>query len=319
MWAGVPHLSSELRNHPGSEGLHATRIAASAKDVVVQWVTAPALRLGRQQEPAILASVARNVEAPVQCNHPHSLFFSRLGHDRLGAHAAAGCKFFVEVVDAMDPTRSIYGKGNAIKAFAAHDALEARRVVGLARGSQDPVQNRLLTHATLLQRVQVVIFTVWLPIHGKEGLPPEFFHADMAGEALDVVDLVHGSASTALSQHLFAAFVTHAEEVRVPRVLHALDEQVGEVVHLGLLAAASAAVAGRLGCAASRVVGRVQRGARAAVARHLARGTWHNGLVDGARVVRAQRRSSPLSRRSTPAAALGESTGLGARDSDKIN
>lgn len=59
MWLGGPP-SLELGHHPGSEGLHAACIAASAEDVVIQWVAAAALRFGRQQESAILQRIEKN-------------------------------------------------------------------------------------------------------------------------------------------------------------------------------------------------------------------------------------------------------------------
>lgn len=249
--------TSELGDHPGGESLHAARIATPAQDVVVQRVAAPAFCFGRKQQSAVLTSVAVDVEAPIQGNDSHRFFFARLGHNWLRAHATARGKLLMEVVDAVDPTGGVNGEGNAVQALAAHDTSEAGRMVGLASGAQDPVQDGLLTYATLLQCVQVVIFTVWLPLHSKEGLSSQFFHAHMAGEALDVIDLVHGSAATAFSKHFFSTFVTHAEEIRIARALHALHQQVGEVVHLGLLAPA---LMSRLmaGAHTARVVGRIE-------------------------------------------------------------
>lgn len=160
----------------------------------------------------------------------------------------------MEVVDTVDPTGGIHGERNAIQALAAHNTSEAGRVVRLPSSTQNPVQDWLLTYTTLLQGVQVVIFAVWFSLHSKEGLPSKFFHAHMAREALDVINLVHGSASTAFSKHLFSAFVTHAKEVWIAGTLHALHKQVGEMVHLGLLA--PSVVTGLVaGAHAARVVG----------------------------------------------------------------
>lgn len=193
----------------------------------------------------------------------------------------------MEVINAVDPTRGIHGEGNPIQALTAHNTSEAGWMVRLASGTQNPVQDRLLTYTTLLQRVQVVIFTVRFSFHSKEGLSSQFFHAHMACEALDVIDLVHGSTTTAFSKHFFSTFVAHAEEVWIARTLHALHKQVCEMVYLGLLAATM--VRGLMaGAHTARVVGRIEGRASAAVTRHLARRTWHNGLVNGARVVRAR-------------------------------
>lgn len=228
--------TSELGHHPGSECLHAACIATPAEDMVVQWVAAPALCFRREQQSTVLASVTVDMEAPVQGNNSHCLFFPWLWHNWLRANATARGKFLVEVVDAVNPTRGVHSEGNAVQALATHDAPEAGWVVGLACGTQDPVQDRLFTHAAFLQSVQVVIFTVWLPFHGKKGLSSQLFHAHMAGEALDVVDLVHGSAPTAFPQNFFTTLVTHPKEIWVAGALHALNKQVSKVVHLSLLA-----------------------------------------------------------------------------------
>lgn len=111
----------------------------------------------------------------------------------------------VKVLDAVDLVGCVDGERNAIQALAAHDAGEALRVVRLAGGPEDALQDRLLTHGALLERVQVVLLAEGLAVDRVEGLALQVDLALAAGEALDVVDLVHGRAARVLAHDPAAA------------------------------------------------------------------------------------------------------------------
>lgn len=70
------------------EVLYAARIALSAVEVVVERVAAAALLARAQRRAAVLAGVARHVEALVQRHDAHGLLGAALRHDRLSAARA---------------------------------------------------------------------------------------------------------------------------------------------------------------------------------------------------------------------------------------
>ena len=78
-------------------------------------VVAAVLVLGREEEVAILAAVALQVEAPVQGHHANSLLSAAGGHDGLMAHGAFGCKAAVEAWDAVDLVGSIRGERHSVE------------------------------------------------------------------------------------------------------------------------------------------------------------------------------------------------------------
>ena len=61
----------------------------------------------------------------------------------------------VEVLDAVDLGGGVHGEGHPIQAAVAHHAGEAARVVGLAHGPQDAVQDGLGALGATLERTLV--------------------------------------------------------------------------------------------------------------------------------------------------------------------
>jgi hypothetical protein len=93
------------------------------------------------------------VEAVVEGDHPDGFFFADLRHDRLLAHPTPRGEDLVEVLDAVDAVGGVDGERDPVEAFAADHTAETLGVVGFARGAQDAIQDRLLTHATFFQGV----------------------------------------------------------------------------------------------------------------------------------------------------------------------
>ena len=60
------------------------------------------------------------------------------------------CEYvLVEIVNAVDTIGGVDGERNAVQTEIAHDASETLWVIRFTRRSQDPVENRLRTHAAL--------------------------------------------------------------------------------------------------------------------------------------------------------------------------
>ena len=59
----------------------------------------------------------------------------------------------MKIVDAVDTIGSVDGEGNTVQTEVAHDASETLRVVWFTRRSQDPIENRIRTHAALFQTI----------------------------------------------------------------------------------------------------------------------------------------------------------------------
>lgn len=53
----------------------------------------------------------------------------------------------MEIVNAVDTIGGVDSEGNAIQTKIAHDASETLRVVRLTRRSEDPIKDRVGTHA----------------------------------------------------------------------------------------------------------------------------------------------------------------------------
>lgn len=171
------------------------------------------------------------------------------------------------------------GERNAVQAFPADDAREAPRMVRLPGGPEDALEDRLLAHRALLQRVQVVLLAERLPLQRVERLALQVDLTLMASEAGDVINVLHGGAAGRFAHD---AAALHARPVRVRlgvRLMHRLHQQVGERVHLRLLIDDRQSLHGRAVAANAVAVRRVHRvvGAR----RHLRWRTGIDGLVNG--------------------------------------
>lgn len=222
------------------------------------------------------------MEAPVKGHHSHSLVEARLRHDGLLADAAPRRKLLVEVFDAVDLVGGVHGELYTIERLVADHARETARVIGLAGGPQDALQDGLCAHAALLQGVQVAVLAVGLAVDSIKCLALKLKMAHDAVEAADMEHLIHGGAAAALSHHLPPTPRTDTEELRVAAALHGLHQQTGEGVHLGLLGVArigSLRPAGGVWPAATTGIHR-RRSVSAAAGRHLAGGARADGLVE---------------------------------------
>lgn len=71
----------------------------------------------------------------------------------------------MEILDAVDVSASIHSEGDPIQAAMAHHTGEAVGMVGLPRGSENPLHDGLWADAALLQRVLQTKHTqqMWAP------------------------------------------------------------------------------------------------------------------------------------------------------------
>ncbi len=93
--------------------------------MVIKWITASALGLGGQCQPAVLALIAQYMEAPIQSDDSYGFFHSFLRHDWLVAYGTLGSELLVKVLNAVDLVRCIYGEGHSVQALVTHNASEA--------------------------------------------------------------------------------------------------------------------------------------------------------------------------------------------------
>lgn len=169
----------------------ALHVARLAEEMVIQGVAALVRGLHRQEDTAVLTSVAVFMEVS-----SHALDFEGvlpvLGDDGIPTDAAHGGKFPVEVIQAVHLVLAVQGKALVPDAPGAAHTGEAGGVEGLAQGPDDVVPDHLSTLATLLQGVLVAGFTEGPPILLVEALPGQLAAAGAAGEALCVVLSLHG-------------------------------------------------------------------------------------------------------------------------------
>jgi len=118
----------------------------------------------------------------------------------------------VKIVDAVDTIGSVDGEGNTVQTEVAHDASETLRVVWFTRRSQDPIENRIRTHAALFQTIQVTFLTIGFAINSVERLALEATTADTTGETSDVIHAIHSRATRSFTHHFQTAIGTHSEK-----------------------------------------------------------------------------------------------------------
>lgn len=98
----------------------------------------------------------------------------------------------------------VHSKRNAVQTLFANHTAKTTRMVGLARGPKDALQNRSHADRTFLQCVQVVLLAAWLAVQSVERFSLQIDLALATGEARYMVYLLHGRASGGFADHTFA-------------------------------------------------------------------------------------------------------------------
>lgn len=130
--------------------MYAARIAFSAVEMVVERVAAAALLPRAQRSAAVLARVARHVEALVQSHDANRFFSATLGNYRLAATSASGGISFMKVFNTMYAVNSIHCERYTIEALLTHNTCETAGMVGLACSPQYTIQNGVSTDTAFL-------------------------------------------------------------------------------------------------------------------------------------------------------------------------
>lgn len=209
---------------PGAAGL--------AQDVPIQRVAALTLALRGQQQPTLLTLVTANVETSIQSNDSHRLLLTRFRHDGPTTHGAAGGKFPVEILNAVDLAGGIHCERDAIEAPVTHHTGEATRVVSLPHRPQDSVQDGLRACGTLLQSGHVAALTIRPPLHGVEALAPELGPAGRAHKTANMEDAVQGHNPRSIANHVLPAAATPTEVLPAGRVAHVMHQFLGQPLQL---------------------------------------------------------------------------------------
>lgn len=197
----------------------------------IQWVAALVIAF-REKTTAILTAVALDVEIAIQSHDADGLLLAWGRHDRLLAHRAAGSKFLVKVLDAMNEPTGVHSEGDPIQAAVAHHTGEAVRVIGLPRGTKDSLHDGLGAYIASLQGVDVAGLAVSLLFHSVEGLPAELAVAGDAGKAIHVEDLIHGGASRTFPNYIFTAASTATKVFFRRWIVHVIQHLFGQVLKL---------------------------------------------------------------------------------------
>lgn len=196
---------TEASAAPCRAPLHVARLA---EETVVQRVAALVRGLHRQEDPAVLTSVAIFMEVS-----SHALDLEGIlpvsGDDGILTDAAHRGEFPVEVIQAVHRILAVQGEALIPDAPGAAHTSEAGGVEGLAQGPDDVLPDHFATLATLLQGVLVAGLTEGSPILLVEALPSQLAAADAACEALGVVLPLHGLHGQLSGGHGLVAEGTH--------------------------------------------------------------------------------------------------------------
>lgn len=119
----------------------------------------------------------------------------------------------MEVFDAINLIRGVHRERYSIQALTANYAREALWVIRFSSGPQYTLQNGLLADGTLFQGVQVVLLAEWLVVDRIKRFSLQIYLTLTTGEALDVVDLVHGCTSRVLPHDSTTALYAIAENI----------------------------------------------------------------------------------------------------------
>lgn len=138
----------------------------------------------------------------------------------------------MEVLDAVDVVGGVHGERDAVQAAVAHHAGEAVRVVGFPRGPQDALHDGLTADGAGLKGVNIARLTVRLLLHGEERLATQLGAAGHADEAVDMEDLVHGSAAGAFTHYVLSTAGTAPEVFLRRRVVHVKQHLLGQALQL---------------------------------------------------------------------------------------
>lgn len=135
----------------------------------------------------------------------------------------------MEARDAVYVVGGVHREWHPVQPALTDGAAEAVRVVRLARGTQDALQDGLQALAALLQGAQVVLAAVRLAVQRVEGAALQLAAALVAGEAVHVVATAHRLATAALTHypengtngflHLFVTIILQFLPLRTLRAL----------------------------------------------------------------------------------------------------
>lgn len=104
---------------------------------------------------------------------------------------------------------------HTVQTLAADDTTEALGMIRFAVGAQNTFENRFHAHRTLLQRIQVVLFTAWFVVERIEWFALQRTLTLHTLEAIDVINLLHGRAAGILADHSIATLHTSAKYFRI--------------------------------------------------------------------------------------------------------
>lgn len=172
------------------------------------------------------------MEVTVQGHNTDGLLLARCWHYRLRAHTAARSELLVKVLDAVDVVGSIHSERDAVQTAVAHHASEAVRVVGFPCGSQDALHDGLTADGAGLQGVNVARLAVGLLFYSIEGLATQLGAAGHADKAVNMEDLVHGSAAGAFTHYVLSTVGTASKIFLRWRVVHVKQHLLGQALQL---------------------------------------------------------------------------------------
>lgn len=138
----------------------------------------------------------------------------------------------MKVLDAVDVVGSIHGEGDAVQAAVAHHAGEAVRVVGFPCSPQDALHDGLTADVAGLKGVNIARLTVCLLLDSKERLATQLGAAGHADKAVNMEDLVHGSAASAFSHYVLSTAGTAPKIFFRWWVVHVKQHLLGQALQL---------------------------------------------------------------------------------------
>lgn len=137
-------------------------------------------------------------------NDSNRLLLALFGNYRLRAHSASRGEFFMEAGHTELVVVSVDGEGNSVQGLAAGRTIEALNMENSSTGPEQLIRDRLTTFGAFFEGFHVAIFTSRTVVDVVKRSSGQHSLTLFAGEAGDMINLIHSGAAGLIRSDLLA-------------------------------------------------------------------------------------------------------------------